>query len=453
MNRLKNLSRRIMHYGIRKPSPLARHVATRVLLLGFEFPPESKQDELLETIRIRSRGQMGDDNGFRTPKKKYSSNYIPEAFFDPVIPTIYDYHIVVVSKEAILYGRDFLSSKKDDFASLMWAAFPGTLIVPIIGGNANYESWVPTMDRLKERSGDSFKLRAKHWAFSFMKKYEKRFTWRAHADYSIASYDDEIAKRIIATNITDNPIAFESSLGNGRTIFLPFYSFDTDEEESSFLRNLIDSIEQRYKSSKEKVVPSWASKPSYRFPSEEDVDKQVRALEQERSILVRMRSILWLDGVELVNSVAETLTWLGVQCEVKETEGRHDIEIREQVLHGIMEVKGLSGYANLDGIRQLLDWYGEAIKEDSDVKGIFLVNDFREIEPDLRQSKMIETVKDGHYPFTKEAERIAANNDFCLLTTYQLFNLVKLKMSGKLDKSDFLGRLKNTKGVFRLDEQ
>lgn len=440
-----------MHYAIRKVPPVDRHVATRVLLLGFGVTPEPNQDELLETIRIRSRGQFANETGFRTPRKKYSSRYTADAFFEPGIPTVYDYHIVVVSKEAIRYCKSLLSDKKDDFVSLMRAAFPGTLVVPIVGSNQNYESWIPSIDKLKERSGDSLKLRARHWAFPFMKKYESHFTWKAHADFSIASYDDEGAKRFVATNITDNPIAFEVFLGNGRTIFLPFYNFETGEEESTFLRELIDSIERRYKVPKEKTIPSWASRADYRLPSEEDLDKRASAIEQERSTLTRIRSILWLDGIELVNSVAETLTWLGVQCEVKEAERRHDIEIRERALHGIMEVKGLSGFANLEGIRQLLDWYGEAIKEDSDVKGIFLVNDFREIEPRLRQGKMTETVKDGRYPFTKEAERIATNNDFCLVTAYQLFTVVKQKMSGTFDKSDFLGRLKSAKGVLQLD--
>jgi hypothetical protein len=422
-----------------------------VLLLGFGLRLEPKRDELLETIPIRSRGEFSKDTGFRTPKKKYSSHYTADAFFEPRIPTVYDYHIVVVSKEAIRYCKSLLSDKKDEFVSLMRAAFSGTLVVPIIGGNQNYESWIPSIDNLKEKRGDSLKLRARHWLFPFMKKYEKFFIWKAHADFSIASYDDEAVKRCVATNITENPIAFETFLGNGRTIFLPFYNFETDVDESAFLRELIDSIERKYKVSTEKAVPSWASISEYRLPSEEDLDKQARALEQERSTLARIRSILWLDGIELVNSVAETLTWLGVQCQVKESEGRHDIEIRERALHGIMEVKGLSGYANLDGIRQLLDWYGEAIKEDSDVKGIFLVNDFREVEPKLRQGKMTETVKDGQYPFTREAERIATNNDFCLMTTCQLFMVVKQKMSGGFDKPDFLRRLKNTKGVFQLD--
>ncbi len=109
--------RRAMRYRIRNAPPVDRRMATRVLLLGFEFAPEHKQDELLEAIRIRSRGRMETETGFRTPKKKYSSEWIPEAFLEREIPTVYDYHIVVVSKEAIRFGRDFLSAKKDDFAS------------------------------------------------------------------------------------------------------------------------------------------------------------------------------------------------------------------------------------------------------------------------------------------------------------------------------------------------
>src|SRR5437867_7171709 len=155
MNRLKNPLRPVLQRTISRARPVDRHVATRVLLLGFGITPEPKPDELLDTIRIRSEGRFANNAGFRTPKKKYSSRHTVDAFFEPGIPTIYDYHIVVVSKEAVRYCKSLLSDKKDDFVSLMRAAFPGTLVVPIIGGNRNYESWVPSIDNLKERNGDS----------------------------------------------------------------------------------------------------------------------------------------------------------------------------------------------------------------------------------------------------------------------------------------------------------
>jgi len=423
---------------------------TRILLIGFEFAPQSKQDELLNLIRIRSYGQIGwGKTGFRTPQKKHSTEDFSRAFFEPALPTAYDYHIVVVSKEAVLFAKDSLSSKKDDLVSLMHAPFPSTLVVPIIGGAQNYSDWVPSIDRLKERNGDSLKLREKHWAQAFMKKHQKNFSWRAHADFSITSYDDQLAQRFIATNINDNPVAFESPLGNGRTIFLPFYNFATDKEEILFIRDLLDHIESRYKISKERGVPSWASKPDYRLPSEDDMDKQAKAIEQEKTTLNQIKSILWLDGIELVHSVAHTLTKLGIRNAVKETEGRHDIEIMEQPeFHGILEVKGLSGYANYQDIRQLQDWYVEAMKEDETVKGIFVLNDFKEIEPQLRRAQMQEKNKDTNSPFTKDALRIAINNNFCLLTTYQLFQIFKLNAHGNFNKSTFLNKLKDTKGPF-----
>jgi len=394
---------------------------------------------------------METETGFRTPKKKYSSEWIPEAFLEREIPTVYDYHIVVVSKEAIRFGRDFLSAKKDDFASLMRAPFPATLVVPIIGGNENYEGWVPNMEKLKQREGDSLKLKDKHWAYSFMKKYQKNFTWRAHADLSIASHNEEQAQRYIATNITDNPIAFESPMGNGRTVFLPFYTFGNDTEESLFLRDLLNSIQNRYKVRKDEVIPSWVSKPDYRLPLEEEIERRAKSIEQEKASLSQIRSILWLDGLELVNSVAHTLRQLDVRCEVKEIEGRHDVEIFEPELHATVEVKGLSGYANYQDIRQLLDWHVEARRQDEKVKGIFLLNDFREAEPELRLSKMREKVRDGKSLFTKDAERIAETNNFCLLTSYQLFRVFKLKSTGSFNKLDFLKTIRDTKGLFQLE--
>lgn len=427
-----------------------RSLITRILLIGFDDAPKPKQDEFLNMIQIRSEGEIGWEHpGFRKPQRKSPTQNYSRAFFDPALPSLYDYHIVVVSKEAVYFTRDSLSAKKDDLLSLMQSPFPSTLVVPIIGGNEKYEDWVPSIDRLKQGNGTSLKPREKHWAYQFMRKYQKNFSWRAHGDLSITSYDDQLAQRFIATNITDNPVAFESPLGNGRTIFLPFYDFATVGEEILFIRDLLDHIETRYRISKEKDVPPWVSKSDYRLPTEDEMDKQAKTIEHEKAILNQVKSILWLDGIELVDSVAHTLTKLGVRNVVKEAEGRHDIEILEQPqIHGILEVKGLSAYANHQDIRQLEDWYIEARKEDENVKGIFVLNDFKEIEPQLRKAKLQEKLRDTSSPFTKDALRIASNDNFCLLTTYQLFQIFRLNAHGNFDKSTFLRKLKDTSGVF-----
>ncbi len=419
--------------------------------MGFDLLPGHKQDELLRTIHVRLQNgkTLLPEMGFRKPRESYSFD-ARTLFFEPNLPTMYDYHIVLISKEAVRYLRDLLAGKKDDLDSLMRSPFHGTLVVPIIGGDKYYESWVPILDGLKERDGDSLKLNEKHWAYHFMKKYQKNFTWKAHANYSIVSYDEEQAKRCVATNIADNPIAFEAPLGNGRMLYLPFYNFEKDGEESLFLRDLLDCIEDRYKVPKDELIPSWASKSDYRLPSEEEIERNSRMLEQEKTSLIRIKSMLWLDGTELVNSVAHTLSKIGIQCEVKEKEGKHDIEILEPELHAVVEVKGLSGFANHQDMRQLLDWQVEAWKGDESIKGIFVLNDFRDTEPELRQTKMREKITNSKFPFTREAERIAISNHFCLLTTYQLFQIFKQSTSGKFNKLDFVKKLSNTNGVFLL---
>jgi hypothetical protein len=409
-------------------------MTTRALLLGFESGPKPKQDESLTDIRIHS----------------YSAGYNSYRRFEPAVPTAYDYHIVVVSKEAVDLMKDDLTKKKDDLVSLMSAPFRGTLVVPIIGGNRYYDDWVPTIDKLKESTGDFLKLRERHWAYHFMKKYQESFSWKAHSDFSITSYNDSLAQRFIATNLADNPVAFESPMGNGRTIYLPCYNFPDGGEEILFLRDLLDCIENRYKVPTGREVPSWGLKPDYRLPTEAGMDEQARSIEKQRTTLNRIKSILWLDGIELVDSVWETFTKLGIRCEVKEKERRHDLEIIEPELHAIVEVKGLSGYANDEPVRQLLDWWTQAAKQDDDVKGVLIVNDFKDIEPKLRQNKLNETIKGSKHPFTANAEKIAIGMNFCLLTCNQLFEMVKLDMSGKFDKLGFLRKLKNTKGVFQL---
>lgn len=405
----------------------------RALLLGYDLAPEPKQDESLTDIRIRT---------FRSDYTSYRS-------FEPPVPTAYDYHIVVVSKEAVKLMKEDLTKMKNDLISLMSAPFQGTLVVPIVGGNSYYDDWVPTIDKLKESNGDFLKPRERHWAYHFMKQYQRNFSWKAHSEVAITSYNDSLAQRFIATNLADNPVAFESPMGNGRTIYLPYYDFSNGGEEILFLRDLLNCIENRYKVPRDRVVPSWASKPGYRLPSEAEMDEQARTIEKQRTTLNRIKSILWLDGEELVNSLGETFTKLGIRCEVKEREGRHDLEITEPELHAIVEVKGLSGYANDEPVRQLLDWWTRVANQGNEVKGVLIVNDFKDIEPALRQNKMNETIRGSKGPFTANAETIAIGMNFCLLTSNQLFELVKVDMAGRFDKLAFLRKLKNTKGVFQ----
>ncbi len=332
----------------------------RILLVGFENPPETKHNEIINVIKIRKRKGLNVYAGenFRIPvedsAKFYSSGptLIKGVYFRPDLPTIYDYHIVVVSKEAILFLKEELQKKKGDFLYLMMASFGGTLVVPIIDETNGYKNWIPApYPLLTKAEGESIIWNEKHWMYSVMKKYERDFTWRAHHDAYVKEYDETEGESYIATNIAGNPISFEWGSRNGRIVYLPFYNFATEQEETTFLRELLNKIEEHSGITQQEPIPFWASKPDYRFGIEDSIDKQVQTLIDKSRNLNHVKSILWLGGTQLADSIAFTMKVLGINCEMTENEGKHDIEIKETELHAVVEVKGLSTYADVKDLR------------------------------------------------------------------------------------------------------
>jgi len=120
-------------------------------------------------------------------------------------------------------------------------------------------------------------------------------------------------------------------------------------------------------------------------------------------------------------------------------------------VHAIIEVKGKEGYANNEDIRELLQWWTEKLEEDENVKGIFILNHFRKINPEDRKKLCKEKLKEED-PFTKAAQKIAENNHFCLMTTYQLFQIYRKYLEKKIKKEDIIKLLKQTEGALQDSE-
>jgi hypothetical protein len=130
---------------------------------------------------------------------------------------------------------------------------------------------------------------------------------------------------------------------------------------------------------------------------------------------------------------------MGFDTNLKENEGRQDIEIKFNSFFAIIEAKGLEGYANNNALRQLLDYYVTASENNPDVKGVFIVNHFRDKNPSERGQ-----------PFTEAALNLAKNNDFCLLTTIDLFKLYNLFLKHEMQTAQIIDIIKNTKGLVTL---
>lgn len=412
-------------------------VKTRILLIGFERPLKPMDGEEIREVSV---------------KRPISGIW----HLDKKLPPLYGHHIVVISPllfgvHGWWYDKDMRIDDRDikeQIKLLLNANYGGIIVIPIKKGEKYF--WCPASKILIHDEGEAFKLNEKHYLYSFMEKYIEKgiFKWQAYTDPQ-EYWSEEERRCIIATNLVGLPVSFEILYGNGRgrMIFLPYFSVP-EKLEGEFLRDLINKIRPLLKK-KEIKAPSWVNNPKYMFKDEIKIEEKINKLKKERRKFERIRSILWLDGYELTEAVAFVLSELGIKCELKEYLRKEDIEIDEDELHGIVEVKGLKKYATAKDIRELLDWYTEKLNEDENVKGIFILNDFKEIEPDKRSEKAKELLKDRDYPFTKDAERVAVNNNFCLLTTYQLYLIFKDVINGRLNKDELIRKIKETAGIFR----
>jgi len=402
----------------------------RILFMGYDEVPESLEDEQVTKVQLKSlERDLSLMYGFR------------------FLPAIYDFHIVILSPMAVSWSYEWLKSKYNEFYYFLKAPFKGVMVVPIVGGNEYYE-WCPCPPSLVDACGEGVVFNEKHFLASLLKKYRARIQWQAHAKYTITSSQKEL-RGVIAFNIAGNPIAFEKNFGNGTIIYLPNMVFINDKEELLFLRELVNKIKGKCKVN-ELTPPHWISHQEYSLKREKQIELEIKKLKDEKSDLEKVKSILWMSGTQLTENVAFVLEQLGISCNTVEREGRHDIEIDEEALKAIVEVTGLDKYADVSHLRQLLDWYDEKLKEDENIKGIFILNEFKKIEPRKRRRRCKEALQDRDYPFTRDAERIAKRKKFALLTTFQLFQLFRRKLEGEFDKNQFLKKIKEASGFVQI---
>ena len=145
----------------------------------------------------------------------------------------------------------------------------------------------------------------------------------------------------------------------------------------------------------------------------------------------KFKPLLYETGVNLENLVIDAFREMGIKVR-KLPEGSYadfEFQISEDLI-GICEVKGLTGSANIRHLRQLLQYFIEQRDiEKRNVKGIFIVNHFRNKNP-----------KERDKPLTNDAEELVKKYGFVVLTTVDLYNYITKFLENKLSKEDFLSK-------------
>lgn len=407
----------------------------RVLFVGFDNDEIPISMSLTETFRnipfapnsTYARGSYEDIEGTSRPIE-YHYKYNEE------IPTIYDYRVVFIrnpfdiykrkSKSTTVDMRNDLINKKDEIKTFLEKG--GILCTFLTFEKKNNYDWIPFSFNIISKDGEEIEPENT----PFKKIFEKySFVWLAHFKYT------ESSDIILAKNLFDFPVSLVRYKGKGIMIFLPIYARQPDISKL-LLRDLIEVVKKNYliKPGIKSIQPNWLEK--YHLPDEKMLLREIDDAKKQILEYNMIKQMLYETGDPLVDSLKFLFKKIGFQVTLKETEGIQDIELKHENFFAIIEVKGKNKEANIIDIRQLLQWYIGAQGEDESrtVKPIFIINHFREKEPRERGE-----------PFTQKAIELGVNNNFCLITTYYLFNIYEKFLKGTITIND-IKKILNEKG-------
>ncbi|KCZ71910.1 hypothetical protein ANME2D_01966 [Candidatus Methanoperedens nitroreducens] len=398
----------------------------KVLLIGFEESPKAESGMQIELCRITF--------------EKHGFNYDFKG--KHIIPSLLDYNVVFVNLPKIGYNSASISYFFAKYNEIPLFLTGGGIIVLICPSEKTYAntigigpyssintySFLPFKLNNFNTHGETIEPNLQHPLSTILKKYKVR--WECYFNYGNAEH-------VIGRNMVKLPVSLSIPYSNGYVILMPLF------EEDKFvqvLNDLLDIIKKNYFQkniiSSSTQTPLWVNK--YQINKEINLIKQFEEIKSELHRYNEIRKILYTTGIELTKAVAYVFSELGFKVIEKEHEGLHDIEAETDKFFSIIEVKGLKGHANVDDLRQLLDHHIEASKQNEDVKGIFILNHYKEDEPSNRKE-----------PFSKDAIRLGTKNEFCMMTTIDLFKIYSQYIEGKIKIETIISRIKETKGPLK----
>lgn len=169
--------------------------------------------------------------------------------------------------------------------------------------------------------------------------------------------------------------------------------------------------------------PNWLAKHSFREAME--IELETKKLGEKIVSYEQFERLLYTTDIPLEEALAFTLNWLGFVNvhHFKEDTDNPDITFDYENIKALVEVEGTTRAGDKRKIQQLAGWMEKEIakfnKKKEELQGIFIVNHFREIEPDKRGE-----------PLTQHAKEFLKLYQCRFLTTYFLFKIVNKVMTG-----------------------
>lgn len=169
--------------------------------------------------------------------------------------------------------------------------------------------------------------------------------------------------------------------------------------------------------------PKWIDK--FGFKEKNKLDREIEQLNKKISVYEMFERLLYTEDVPLEEAVAFTLDWLFFNNvrHHKENPDNPDITFDHNGKLVLVEVEGTTKAGDKSKVLQLDGWIRREIelrgKKREELIGVFVVNHYREIEPNKRSA-----------PLTRHAKEFLKHYGFQFFTTSFLFDIVKQVTNG-----------------------
>lgn len=174
--------------------------------------------------------------------------------------------------------------------------------------------------------------------------------------------------------------------------------------------------------------PNWINK--YSFEQKTKIDIEIEKLQTKVVEYEMFERLLYTTDIPLEKAVSFTLDWLGFQDvrHFDEDKDNPDVTFIYKGIKALIETEGTIKAGDKNKAQQLEGWLRKEINSGMKargLKGFFVVNHFREMEPESRGDPLTS--------YAKEYLKLYHCNFF---TTYFLFKVIKAVMAGSISRED-----------------
>lgn len=178
--------------------------------------------------------------------------------------------------------------------------------------------------------------------------------------------------------------------------------------------------------------PSWLK--NYNFLEKKNQLREIEKLREEINKYEIIERLLYGTGKPLEQAVAFCLNLIGFEdTKLHDDEDDRDISFMYEEKNYLLEVQGTTKQGDKKKINQLRGWKETSVMRGFDIEnteGIFVVNHYRNINPDKRKD-----------PLTDHAKKFLKLYHFKYFTTFFLFKIVKNFINNEISQQKAINQI------------